>query len=100
MSSVTILKTKGWIWNGNLRLEGELTLQSNALLFSLKGFPDSHLNFEIKLSNIQSVKNFLLFGIEKNGLHLITKNQKNEYFILENAPEFKRILKQQLLQNS
>lgn len=100
MNVVTILKTKSWIWNGNLRLEGELALHPTLLSFSLKDFPDSHLSFEIPLSNIHSVKNFLLFGIEKNGLHLITKNQKSEYFILENATEFKRILKQQLLQNT
>lgn len=91
-----ILKTTGWIWNGHLRLEGELILYPDSLIFNLKDLSENQLKFSIQLAEIESVKCFLLFGIEKNGLHLTTKNQTDKYFILENAVEVKQKIAYQL----
>ena len=91
-----MLKTRGWIWNGSIRLEGELLLDSASLSFQFKDFPESHINFAIPLHEIESVKSFLLFDLVRNGLHIKTIHQKNEYFVVENVDSFKKILEKKL----
>jgi len=91
-----MLKTKGWIWNGSIRLEGELLLNSTSLSFHFKDFPESHINFTIPLQEIESIKSFLLFDLVKHGLHIKTIHQKNEYFILDEIDSFRKTLEQYL----
>lgn len=87
---------KAWLWDGSTQLEGSLLLSKENLIFKPKIFNDGNLKIEIPFENIFKMESFLLFGISKNGLKIITTDGKQDSFILDNIPDFKNELLQKM----
>ena len=87
---------QAWLWNGSSKLEGNLFLSDEKLIFKPQVFSDGNLKIEICIENIENIETFLLFGLSKNGIKIITDNGKEDRFILENIPRFKNALSQKM----
>ncbi len=83
---------KAWLWDGSSQLEGRLLLSEKKLIFKPKKFNEGNLKIEIPVSTILKMESFLLFGISNNGIKIITNDGKEDRFILENIPNFKKEL--------
>ena len=83
------MKGKAFLWDGNKKLAGEITFVSGCLCFLVDDFSKSNLKIKIKLSAITTMDIFLLYGLEKKGLKIRTKNGNEYQFILENPSQLK-----------
>ncbi len=80
------------LWDGNHQLPGTLELWEKQLVFRFTNFKDSHLNLTIQLDDIETVEEFLIYNIARNGLRVIGKDGKTDAFVLEGSRFFKQLL--------
>jgi len=73
-----------------------LILEKEVLVFQFDDFRHSHLNLEIPLNEIKTVKPFLLFKIVRKGLKIISHKDKVDLFVLENSKEFSDVINRKL----
>lgn len=80
------------LWVGEHRIAGLLTVTKDALEFLLKPDPKSHFSLLIRKKDIRQVEEFLLFGVSRNGLSVISKNGKTDSFIVDDPGSLKLFL--------
>ena len=80
---------QAWLWDGFMQLEGSLSFSSEELIFKPKNFPKGSLNLKILLKEVVSFEAFLLYGISKNGIKILSGNGKQDSFILEDFDGFR-----------
>ena len=85
-------KCDAFLWNGNTRLPGTLYLLKDRLEFSLTGFEQSSLSFQVQLKEIEKVETFLLFGFTRNGISIKTSSGHENNLILEEPVKLKAMI--------
>jgi len=80
---------KATLWDGSKQLHGSLELLENGLFFSLNNFSKSNLNLDIPYEHIESVKLYRVYKISLEGLEIVTKDGRQNIFVMEEAKEIK-----------
>ncbi|MCB0704660.1 MAG: hypothetical protein KDC34_05095 [Saprospiraceae bacterium] len=83
---------EAFLWDGESQLSGRLELGVDAVLFKPTSFTDTHLQLIIPYARIQSVDEFLLYGIVRNGIKIRSQEDRVDDFIMEQAGTFKAAL--------
>jgi len=96
MRDAALMTVSAWLWNGKDKLAGFLVLTQDRLRFQLRDFPDSHLQMEIPLSDIEQVDTFMVFGFARLGLQIRSASHRNDRFILEDLKSFHQRLQAQI----
>ena len=78
------------LWDGTKQLHGKLELLENGLFFSLTNFSKSNLNLDIPYEHIESVKLYRVYKLALEGLEIVTKDGKQNVFVMEEAIEIKK----------
>ena len=90
-----ILKEKrfdAFLWDGIKRLEGEIKVFEQHLDFEFKDFSSSHLKLQIPFEGIEKIEDFKIFGLAKNGVKILSKDGKEDCFVLNQSDRFKKLL--------
>ncbi len=66
------------------KLSGTLFLTKECLTFAFDDFEQSHLEWVLQLVDIQKVIIYKIYNIANVGIHIFSKNDKQDIFILEN----------------
>ena len=77
------------LWDGTHQLAGQLELWATGLVFRLSDFEFSNLNLAIPLTEIAEVEEYLVFDLARNGLRVLTKNNRYDLFVLDDSRAFK-----------
>ncbi|KAA3635863.1 MAG: hypothetical protein DWQ02_09220 [Bacteroidetes bacterium] len=76
------------LWDGKQQLEGLLELRHNSLRFTLKDFPDSHMQLTIPFDEIESMEKVLVWAYNSYGWLITGKLGKKDLFLdVENQNE-------------
>ena len=90
-----ILKEKrfdAFLWDGIKRLEGEIKVFEKHLDFEFKDFSSSHIKLQIPFEGIEKIEDFKVFGIAKNGVKILSKDGKEDCFVLNQSDRLKNLL--------
>ena len=88
MVNTAIISADAFFWDGTVQLSGVLELRKSELIFHFDDFKHSHLNLNIKLSEIKSARSFSIFNIVNKGLRIDSYCNKVDYFVLDNCKFF------------
>ncbi len=91
-----VYRSTATLWDGKIQLPGILELWESEIIFHVDGFTSSHLNLWISLSEIEKVEEFLIYDLARNGLLILTRNEKRELFVIEDVSLFIQKLRSQL----
>jgi hypothetical protein len=80
------------LWNDDIRIEGKLILEPDGLIFYYKKPKTSGLNLVIPKAKINSVEEYLLFGVERKGLRIKSGGDRIDKFIVDNPRKVRRRL--------
>ena len=80
------------LWNDEIRIEGRLILEEDLLAFHYKKPRTSELNLVIPKNRIHSVEEYLLFGVERKGLRILSGADQIDKFIVNNPRKVKSAL--------
>ncbi|PSR14231.1 MAG: hypothetical protein DA408_09690 [Bacteroidetes bacterium] len=84
-----LLTAPAALWDGTHQLAGQLELWDTVLVFRLSDFKFSNLNLTIPLAEIVEVEEYLVFDLARNGLRILTKNNRYDLFVLDDSRVFK-----------
>ena len=96
MSKPTPLVQPAWLWDNGHSLPGRLELTADRLLFHSNQFHNSHLHLEIPLKEIVLIDTFLVFDLARSGLRVKTRDNKVDFFVLEQVELLKTALEKAL----
>jgi len=85
-----ITSMKATLWDGSKQLHGKLELLENGLFFSLTNFSKSNLNLDIPYKHIESLRIYRVYKLSLEGLEIVTKDGKQNVFVMEEAKEIKK----------
>ena len=104
MSEATLLGNKPVIFSGSAKhnrngkyKSGQLFLLSDELVFQSHGFHLKNDTTRIGWSEIKEVRSFSTLLIIPNGLNIITRDGKQERFILNNRREWQEKIEQMIV---
>ena len=78
------------MWDGINKLQGELILEEKSLKFHLFDFANTDLEFEIMYNEISNVDIHSLFGLDEQGVEIISKSRKSNVFVVDNPMRLKK----------
>ena len=90
---------KATLWDGSKQLHGSLELLENGLFFSLNNFSRSNLNLDIPYEHIENVRLYRVYKISLEGLEIVTKDGKQNVFVMEDASNIKRLIRNRINKN-
>lgn len=91
-STLPILSTPAYLWDNSIQLGGTLELWESEIRFQTSELKGSPLNLYIPLEIIETIEEFLIFDIAKNGLRIQNIEGKNDLFVLDQPKVFKDAL--------
>jgi hypothetical protein len=87
------MQSKAFLFDPNAqKLSGTLFLTKDCLTFVLDDFPKSSLQWILQLADIQEVIFYKIYNIANAGIHIFSKNGKEDVFILENAEQWMKLI--------
>jgi len=96
MTNSAIISNAAFFWDGTMQLPGVLELRKSELTFHFDDFKHSHLNLNIRLSEIKSIRSFSIFNIENKGLRIDSYDNKVDFFVLDNCKFFRNAIVKEL----
>jgi hypothetical protein len=86
------LELQAILWDDEIRIEGRLILEEEQLAFYYKNPRTSGLKQIIPKNQINSVEEYLLFGVERKGIRIKSGADRVDKFIVDNPRKVKRVL--------
>lgn len=86
-------QTEAFLWDGKNRLLGQFFIYNDRIEVEFGQFANSHLFLRIPKENIQQMREFLLFGVSRNGLAIRSTDGREDQFIVNDPSSLRTTLK-------